>query len=293
MLLGTLLPNLIIFLLISFSNSYLFTFNFKKQLLYPSLNYSLKLLPFLFLFYFENQIDKYLIELKLGLTEVGLYALLLKLFGLLVLAMNAMDDGIRPFLYRDLKKGTANANKYFSLYIGFAMLVLVFINALGYNLELFFKNEEYLVIKEYFFLSSIVFLLFIPVRYFGLLLVFYKAAFRLSYITAIKVVVMAVLMYFLIPKYELYGALYALLISYVLNSILYAFILKRKLLIIPNAKTIITIILFICSTYFVHTQIDVPSQLFYSIVYLFVLVTCFVFMYFKEGYILLKSKSET
>lgn len=293
MLLGTLIPNIIIFLLISFSNTYLFTLNFKKRLLYPSLNYSLKLLPFLFLFYFENQIDKYLIELKLGLKEVGLYALLFKLFGLLVLAMNAMDDGIRPFLYRDLKRGKANANKYFSIYIGFAVLVLVFINALGYNLDLFFKNEEYLVIKEYFFLSSIVFLLFIPVRYFGLLLVFYKAAFKLSYITAIKVVVMVVLMYFLIPKYELYGALFALSISYVFNSLLYAFILKKKLLIIPNVKTFIIVILFVVSTYIVHTHIDEQSQLHFSLIYLVVLVANIVFIYFKEGYILLKSKSET
>jgi len=169
MLLGTLIPNLIIFLVISFTNSYLYTYEFNKKLLYPSLNYSLKLLPFLILFAFENQIDKYLIELKLGLNEVGLYSLLIKLFGLLVIAISAMDDGIRPFLYRDLKENRKTSKKYFNLYIGFGVLILVFINTIGFNLDFIFRNPDYLAIKEHFFLSSVVFLLIIPVRYYGLL----------------------------------------------------------------------------------------------------------------------------
>lgn len=290
MLLGTLIPNVIIFLLISFSNTYLFTLKFKKKLLYPSLNYSLKLLPFLFVFSFENQIDKYLIELNLGLKDVGLYSLLLKLFGLLLLAISAMDDGIRPFMYKDLKEGKTTMNKYFSLYIGFSVLMLVFINTLGYNLELFFKNPEYLVIKEYFFLASVAFLLIIPVRFYGLLLVFYKASFKLSYITSIKVVVMVILMIFLIPKYELYGALYALSISYFLNSILFAMILREKVLLLPNKKTLFFVLIFITISYFVHTNIETYPKLLSSIFYFLIFVGLFAIIYLKDGYSILKSK---
>jgi len=290
MLLGTLIPNVIVFLVISFSNTYLFTFKLKKKLLYPSLNYSLKLLPFLFVFTFENQIDKYLIELNLGLKQVGLYALLIKLFGLLLIAINALDDGLRPFMYRDLKDGKATVNTYFNLYIGFGVLILVFINALGYNLDLFFKNPEYLVISDYFFWGSVAFLLVIPVRYYGLLLVYYKASFKLSLITTIKVVVMVLLMLFLIPKYQLYGALYALSISYLLNGILFALILKKRVVLFPNGKTLIFVLLFVVASYFVHSNIEAFSKRMISVLYMVILIAVFLVIYFKEGYLMLKTK---
>jgi len=290
MLLGTLIPNLIIFLFISFSNSYLFTYKFKKKLLYPSLNYSLKLLPFLFLFAFENQIDKYLIELKLDLKEVGLYAFLIKLFGLLIIAMSAMDDGIRPFLYRDLKEEKATSKNYFNLYIGFGVLILVFINTIGFNLDFILKNPEYLAIKEYFFLSSVVFLLIIPVRYYGLLLVYYKASSKLSYITAIKIVVTVLFMLYLIPTYRLYGALYALAISYLLNSILFGIVLAKKMVPFPNLKTILFVIMFLFASYFAHINLQIYSSLPISIVYMISLVGLFILIYYKDGLILFKPR---
>ena len=125
-------------------------------------------------FAFENQIDKYLIELNLGLKDVGLYTLLIKIFGLLTIGLNALDDGIRPFLYRDLKAGKTTINKYFNLYAGFGILILFIINSIGYNLEYIIKNTEYLVIQKYFFIGSLVFILIIPVRFYGLLLVYYN-----------------------------------------------------------------------------------------------------------------------
>lgn len=291
MLLGTMIPNLIIFLCISFSNSYLFTYQFKKKLLYPSLNYSLKLLPFLILFAFENQIDKYLIELKLGLKEVGLYALLIKLFGLLLIAMSAMDDGIRPFLYSDLKEKRATSKNYFNLYIGFGVLILVFINTIGLNLGFIFKSPEYFAIKEYFLVSSVVFLLIIPVRYYGLLLVYYKASTTLSYITAIKIVVTILFMLYLIPTYQLYGALYALGISYLLNNILFGIVLAKNMVPLPNWKTILFVMLFLCASYLAHSNLQIYPSLPLSIVYMILLVGFFILIYYSDALALFEIRS--
>jgi len=290
LLLGMLIPNVIIFITISLSNTYLFTFKLKKKLLYPSLNYSLKLLPFLLLFAFENQIDKYLIELNLGLKNVGLYTLLIKIFGLLFIALNAIDDGIRPFIYKDLKDGKATINKYFNLYIGFGVLLLVIINTIGYNLEFIIKNTEYLVIQEYFFIGSIAFLLIVPTRFYGLLLVFYKASLKLSYVTSIKVIITVLLMMILIPKYKIYGALYALSISYLINIIVFAFILFKKVNLIPNKKTLIFILLFLIGSYYLNTHIDSPKKILISIIYITVLVYFFARYYIKEGFTILKPK---
>lgn len=291
LLLGTLISNFIIFIIISLSNRYLFTLNFKKKLLIPSLNYSLKLLPFLLFFAFENQIDKYLIELNLGLKNVGLYALLIKIFGLLTIAINAIDDGIRPFIYRDLKSGKRTLNKYFNLYIGFGVLILVLINAIGYNLEYIIKNKEYLVIQEYFFIGSIAFLMIIPVRFFGLLLVYYKESSKLSFLSFIKITIIALLMMFLIPKYQIYGALYALFISYLINVVLFAYIVSKKVIVIPNKKTLAFLLIFISCTYYMFIHINSSQNLLFSIMYIIILVCLFVVFYFKEGYSILNQKS--
>jgi len=288
LLLGGLIPNVIIFVLISLSNTYLYRLKFKKKLLYPSFNYSLKLLPFLLFFVFENQIDKYLVELNLGLKEVGLYTLLIKLFGLLTIAINAVDDGIRPFIYRDLKAGKGVINKYFNLYIGFGVFVLIIINTIGYNLEYIIKNSEYLVIQEYFFLSSIVFLLVIPVRFYGLLLVYYKQSSKLSTVTAIKVIVMVLLMLFLIPRYEIYGALYALCISYIINIVLFAFFLFEKVNLVPKKKTLVFIFLFIVNTYYLGTHMYSPQKLLFSIIYIIIPSCLFVVFYTKDATKILK-----
>ncbi|WP_299111706.1 oligosaccharide flippase family protein [uncultured Winogradskyella sp.] len=286
LLLGALIPNIIIFVLISISNTYLFRFKLKKKLLYPSLNYSLKLLPFLLFFAFENQIDKYLIELNLGLKSVGLYTLLIKLLGLLIISLNAVDDGIRPFVYRDLKEGKATVNKYFNLYIGFGILVLTLVNTLGYNLEYIIKNTEYLVIKDYIFTGSIVFLLVIPVRFYGLLLVYYKESLKLSSVTFIKVIIMILLMIFLIPKYKLYGALYALSISYVINIAMFTYFLFKKVNLLPNKKTLVYILIFILGSYFINTYYI--QEVLFTIIYMIISIGFFVFFYIKDGYTILK-----
>ena len=262
-------------------------------MLYPSLNYSIKLLPFLLFFAFENQIDKYLIELNLGLKNVGLYTLLIKIFGLSIIAINAVDDGIRPFIYKDLKEGRETVNKYFNLYIGFGVLVLVLINIIGYNLEYIIKNTEYLVIQEYFFLGSTVFLLIIPVRFFGLLLVYYKESSKLSYITSIKVILLVLLMMFLIPKYKIYGALYALSVSYVVNVLLFGFILFKKVDLLPKIKTFIFIALFLVGSYCIHIYIDSTKKIVFSVIYLVILAFFFIKFYLKDGLTELKSKTET
>jgi PST family polysaccharide transporter len=291
LLLGALIPNAIIFTFISISNTYLYQFKLKKILLYPSLNYSLKLLPFLLLFVFENQIDKYLIELNLGLKNVGLYTLLIKIFGLLIITVNAIDDGIRPFLYNDLKQDKKTTNKYFNLYIGISAFILILINLIGYNLEHIIKNTEYLAIKEYFFISSIVFLLIVPVRFYGLLLVYYKESLKLSSVTFVKVLVMVLLMLFLIPKYELRGALFALGMSYVFNIIIFATILSKKVYVLPNIKTLVFISLFILSSYLINTYPFSQHKLLVSLIYIIISISLFAFLYAKDGLSMLKSKS--
>jgi O-antigen/teichoic acid export membrane protein len=267
-LLGLFIPNAFVFLLILVLNPYLITLHLKRALLKPSLSYGLKLFPFLILFALENQIETYLIEKTIGLESVGIYALLLKVMMLLVLVLNALDDGIRPFLYRDLKQNLSRKKIYFDIYLGFGVLVLAIIYILGSNVEYIIHNQDFLVIKKYLLAGILAFLFMIPSRYYGLLLVYYKESAKLSYITSCKIFFTVGIMLVLIPKYQIYGVLYAVLLSNVLNTLLFCWFLKNREYTFPRLKTIYFAICFIAATICLHYRIHSENYLVYSCLYL-------------------------
>ncbi|NQX85337.1 MAG: lipopolysaccharide biosynthesis protein [Flavobacteriaceae bacterium] len=288
-LLGTLIPHIIIFVFITFHNPFLLSFRLEKELIYPSLKYGIKLLPFLLFFALENQIDRYLIEINFGLKQVGLYAVIIKLFSLVTITLNALDDGIRPFMFNDLKHTKTTANHYFNLYLGFGIFAVVVVTSMGYNLQYIIVNTAYLELKSYLFYGAIVFLLLIPIRFYALLLVFYKDSSKLSYLTCLKVLFMIVLMTVLIPEYQLYGVFYALVLSNLINIIVFALILRKKLLLHLRLLTIIYGSLFIIGSYILHQQLNTTNELISSIIYLIVFTSLFLLIYFKSSYDLLKT----
>ena len=130
----------------------------------------------------------------------------------------------------------------------------------------------------------------IPVRFYGLVLVFYKESKKLSYLAFIKVTIITVLMILLIPKFELYGALYALFFSYLVNIIMFSYILYQKINVIPNWKSLIYLSIFMIGSYLTFQQMESGQKLLYSGVYLAVLMGAFIWLYKKEGYAIIKQK---
>ncbi len=289
-LLGTLIPQVIIFILIYSFNTYIITLSLKEELLYPSVKYSIKLLPFLFFFTFESHVEKYLIESILGLDSVALYTLLIKILGVLIIAINTMDEGIRPFMYRDLKSKKKTLSIYFNMYIGFGILTLAFINAIGYNIQYIFKNTAYYIIKDYFFIGSIAFLLLIPARYYGLVIVYYKDSAKLSYLSLLKVIILIMFMLLLIPVYELYGVLYALIISNTANTLFFAIILRKRVAIFPHVKNLFYIAIFLAASAFMHFNFYATHEFMGSIVYFITLLGSFFLIYLKDSYTVIKPK---
>ena len=287
-LLGILIPNIFVFLIIVFQNRFLISFKFDKTILKPSLNYSFKLMPFLLLFTLESQIEKYFLDIYLGVRSVGLYALLIKITGLLFMALSAFDEGIRPFVYRDLKAQKNTASQYFNLYLGFGVLVLSVVYFIGVNLDYIFTNPEYLEIKSYFFMACMVVFLLIPRGFFAILLGYYKVSAPLSWSTLIKILITIALMMILIPKYEMMGALYALLISNLFSLLFFGIILKKEISIKINLKTTTYIILFLIGTSLIDYKIIPFNQNIQSFIYLLVLSILFFRNYTKDFITLLK-----
>lgn len=237
-ILGVLYGNLvsagIVFILVLLSNLRLLNFKIRWGEIKPSLVFSLPLIPFSFLFALDGQMDKWFLERYQTLEEVGIYAVLMVLVGLNKLLMNALDNGIRPFLFRGLKEGDLQRKQIVSLcfqfYLMVGLMALSFIIVIGLNFQWFSDNPKYLKIKEYILLASLVTIPVYLYRFTNLLLLYHKLSKELTLMTFYKTILLVILMLILIPTYGINGALVAFFVSAILNVLLFNYVLqKRKL----------------------------------------------------------------
>jgi O-antigen/teichoic acid export membrane protein len=225
---GHIIAAALIFTTLSLRNMKLYTSKFSKEMIFPSLKFTIPLLPFAFLYRFELQLDKLMIERFLGLERVGQYAILMGIVGMIGILMMAMNNAMRPFLYRSLKAPEGNTteqvNSFLQFYLFIGVLGLSGIILVGSNLELFTDNEKYLAIQPYFILAAIASIPLIIVRYFTLIFIYYKKSKDLTLVTIVKTLIMFLLMFLLIPKYEINGAIISISISYLLNAFIFYFL---------------------------------------------------------------------
>ena len=244
LLLGVLVPNALMFLFLIIKRSWIITTKLDSKFLKSSLKYGVALLPFLIIYTVESQIDRYLIGELINLKTLGVYALVLSVLGVLNLGLNAMDNAIRPFFIDNLKQITDSTSSYLNVYASFGFLILAIIWLVGENLNFIINNSKFHEAKEYFFLAIFMFLPLIFVRFLGLLLVFYKKSKKLSSITLYKLIAMVGLMFWLIPKYGIWGAFFATGISQLINAILFLVILKKLITIKLTNQLVLAFITF-------------------------------------------------
>jgi O-antigen/teichoic acid export membrane protein len=247
---GQIIAGALVFIILSLRNINLYTIKFDKAMLLPSFKFAIPLLPFAFLYRFESHLDKLMIERFLGLEKVGLYAILMGIVGMIAILMIAMNNSMRPFLYRSLKNASPSTNEQINSFLQFYLFIGVLglsgIILIGTNLELITSNEKYLSIQPYFIFAAIASIPLIVVRYFTLVFIFYKKSKELTMVTVVKTIIMFFLMFVLIPKYEVYGAIMAISISYLLNAFIFYFLnMKYGMPDIEILKALKIILLFV------------------------------------------------
>ena len=272
---GQIIAGAFVFITLSLRNLNLYTVKFDKAMILPSLKFAIPLLPFAFLYRFESHLDKLMIERFLGLEKVGLYAILMGIVGMIAILMNAMNNSMRPFLYRSLKETSTSTNEqinsFLQFYIFIGVLGLSGIIMIGTNLELFTSNEKYLSIRPYFIFAAIASIPLIIVRYFTLVFIFYKKSKELTMVTVVKTIIMFLLMYILIPKYEVYGAIMAISISYFLNAIIFYFLNKKygmpEIDLIKALRIILLFIVIVLGTYYFVDSIQIVGLIQFLVVW--------------------------
>lgn len=227
---GSFIPSAVVFLTILISNTKLFTLNIEWKAIKPSILFGLPLVPFSFLYVFENQLDKMMLERYLSLGQVGIYGVLMSFVGLSKLLLSALDNGIRPFLYQSLKNDneetSAAVELYNSIYIFTGLITLSGIIMVGSNLHFLTDSPKYLEIRTYVIWACVATIPLFLLRFLNLILVFYKKSGELTKTAFIKTAFMVILMFLLIPRYGIYGAIASISISQLINFFLFKRVVK-------------------------------------------------------------------
>ena len=237
-LIAPLIANSFIFLIIYLKNSSLFKLQISKPILIEALRFSLPFIPFLIIYNLENQLDRFFIDRLLTIELLAKYVVLLSIASVVSTLFNSVDNAIRPELFSILsnENDTKKAQVQFNLYLLIGLLSLNFLVFFGVHIHWFLDNPKYNGIAPYFPMIGIAFLPMIFLRFFALQLIYENKVSKMNVYSAIKIIIMAILFWVLIPEFGIPGAIITLAVSNFLNAFLFFILLKNKTL--PRVKII-------------------------------------------------------
>ncbi len=237
-LIAPLIANSFIFLIIYLRNSSLFKFQISKPILIEALRFSLPFIPFLVIYNIENQLDRFFIDRLLTIELLAKYVVLLSIASVVSTLFNSVDNAIRPELFSILsnENDTKKVQVQFNFYLLIGLLSLSFLVFFGVHIHWFLDNPKYNGIAPYFPMIGIAFLPMIFLRFFALQLIYENKVSKMNVYSAIKIIIMAILFWILIPEFGIPGAIITLAVSNFLNAFLFFILLKNKTL--PRVKII-------------------------------------------------------
>jgi O-antigen/teichoic acid export membrane protein len=159
---------------------------------------------------------------------------LLSISSTIFILFNSLDNAIRPELFSILSKKTEGfellVQEKMDFYLLIGLMVLSFLSAFGINIHWFLNHPKYNGISLYFPIVALVFLPLILLRFLGLILMYENKIKKINYFAVGKIVLMAILFYFLVPQLKINGELMTIGISNLLNVCVFYAIIQAKIL---------------------------------------------------------------
>ena len=214
---GKLISNGAMFFIVLYLSRDILFRKWNKYYLYRALQFSIPLLPFLLVNWFQVSGDRFVLERFLDLKSVGIYSLLITLVGLLPTLLNAVMSGIRPFLFEHYGNGVIkNKNKINELYQFFILSAVIGASGvvlLGTNIHYFTDNKDYLTILPYVTIIAVVFFIRCYLLLFSENLLYRKESKKISLLSILLAIVLLTGYLVLVPLYGIPGIIYAHLAS--------------------------------------------------------------------------------
>ena len=275
-LLGMLLANLVTTIVIFLMEKNILTLKPDLTMVRNSLTYSVALIPYLLITWALTRGGKIILERFDTLSQVGVFALLITLTNIIVLAAGAVVSGVRPFLFELFaeKKQIKSVNNYrekvdilTKVVIVLPLLAVPFIVLVGSNINVITSKSAYLDIRDYITFASLTIFLLVYAKLFYQQIIFAKRSDLVTKLSFIVLIVLLLGLYFWVPAYKIWGVLSAMAVANLLMSFLFYLYGKKSQPINYNTGIVFILpalifgILFIVEWMLVH-NLDISQPMF-------------------------------
>lgn len=289
-LLGMLIANIITTICILLMEKGILTLKPDMAMIKTSLKFSSALIPYLLIYWVLTKGGKVVLERHADLSIVAIFALLVTISSVVIMAVEAVINGVRPFLFELFAKSEESDNGRIDLFtkmiINIPLLAVPFIILIGNNLGMITSKASYLQVGSYMSLACLVAFLLVYGKLFYQQLIFVK---RSEVVTKLSFLVMLLLIlcfYLLVPAYKIWGVLISTALANCLMAVLFYFSAQKRLPVSYNYKAIflVPLLFFLClfSTEWIMVYKLELSRSLFSLVQLLILVTLLVVTNFKS-----------
>ena len=226
-LIAMLASNVLTTLIIIIKEKGILTTKINWEMMKPAVSFSLPLIPYLCIYWFLNKGGKFALERYGDLEMVALLGLIVLFSGMIILVVEAIINGIRPFLFEIFANPQDNdddkINLLTKLIVVVPLLAVPIVVLIMNNIHLICPKEAYQSTAIYSTVSCLMVFIVVYTKMFYQQLVFRQKS---GWVTLLSIIVAVVLMLgfvFLIPKYQIWGLLSATLISNIIMAFLFFF----------------------------------------------------------------------
>ena len=237
-LLGMLLANVVTTIVIFFTEKGILTLTPDMTMIKNSLKFSIALIPYLLISWALARGGKFMLERFDSLSQVGVFALLITLTNIIVLAAGAVVSGVRPFLFELFAEHTSVSIKddnyndrvdYLTkVVIVIPLLTIPVIILLGTNISILTSKDAYLDIGEYITFACLTIFLLVYAKLFYQQMIFAKRSDIVTRISFIVLLVLLIGFYLWVPVYKIWGVLMAMAVANLFMAVLFYFYGKKS-----------------------------------------------------------------
>ncbi len=219
------------------------TMKINWSMVVSSFKFSIALLPYLIIYWLLLQGGRVFLKQHSTLEVVGLFAAIMVLTRLIILGIESVINGIRPFLFDQFALGNEGDKNQIGLLTKMIIVVPLFtipvIILVGTNIFLFTPNEFYRQIAPYMTMASMVIFAFIYVKLFYQQLIFAKRSDLATILSFVAVLFLIAGFLYWIPRYEIWGVLYATLLANIVLALLFYIAAQKVIFVKYDIMTII------------------------------------------------------
>lgn len=249
---GILIGNILVTAVMIIMKPGLISFKFNTKYIAEALKFSIPLIPYMIIYWFLMRGGRFFLEAYTDLDTVAVFAMLMVLASVIILAVEAVINGIRPFLFEEFARGEAASKQYISLLtrlvINIPLIFVPLIILISCFIHLIIIKESYFVISEYMPWACLLIFLMVWYKLFYQQLIFVKKSVQVTVLSLIAMLCLLIGFVYFIPSYGIYGVLAATIIANLVMVVLFYYYAQKNYYVAYSFKSILVnpLLVFAC-----------------------------------------------